>query len=702
MTQSSEKTVPVSCNRDCGAGCALLAHVKNGRIEKITDNPLIDEHMKGCIRGYHMPETVHSEQRLKRPLLNTGRRGSGAFKEITWEEAFNRISEKLGEIRETQGCKSVLAFNGSGSCRGAFHHTNLQTQRFFSLYGGFTGRTDGYSNAAAGYVENFLFGTRMVGFDPPTLEHSQLIILWGANLSDVRFSSSIESWISKRKEEGIPIIVIDPRRSRTVRNLSTQWIPINAGTDTAMMAAVLHVLFTEGYVDLEFTEKYTIGFKKLTSYIMGETDGIPKTPEWAEAICGVSSEIITEFAKTYGSTKPVALLPGLSIQRTLGGEETYRLAAALQAATGNIGRLGGTPGGEFKSMLPKPFFPKLAVPANTDFVNIPIYTWPDVVLEGEAGGYPTDIKAIYNVGTNYLNQGSDIKKNISAFNAVDFVVTHDYFMTPTARYSDIVLPVTTCFEREDVIFPADNYLFYSGKAIEPLYETKNDYEIFCELSERLGFGSDFSENKTQEQWLENLITESDIEDTEQFRITGIFKGNDHMRVGLSDFVNNPLKNPLNTPSGKIEIKSEAYAETGFSPIPECRITTPPSDFPIRLITPHAQFRVNSQNSNLPWTKPFKAHILQMNRLDGDELGINQGDRVRVSSPEGEMVIEVNISEDIIRGTISLLQGAWTVMDDNCVEKGGAANMLTSTTPTMPCQGSRTHSIFVRVEKSDPD
>ena len=198
------------------------------------------------------------------------------------------------------------------------------------------------------------------------------------------------------------------------------------------------------------------------------------------------------------------------------------------------------------------------------------------------------------------------------------------------------------------------------------------------------------------------MNESEIKDIERFKSTGIAKGEDHMRVGLSDFVNNPLKNPLNTPSGKIEIRSEAYAETGFSPIPECRITTPPTDFPFLLITPHARFRVNSQNSNLPWTKPFKAHVLQMNRLDAEELGINQGDRVRVSCPEGEMVIEVNLSEDVIGGTISLLQGTWTVMDGSGVEKGGAANMLTSTTPTMPSQGSRTHSIFVRVEKSDPD
>ena len=698
MTQSEEKTVPVSCNKDCGAGCALLAHVKNGRIEKITDNPRIDEHMKGCILGYHMPDTVHSEDRLKKPLRRTGIRGSGDFKEISWEEALDRISEKLGDIRDKHGCTAVMAFNGSGSCRGAFHHTNLQTQRFFSLYGGYTGRTDSYSSAAARYADKYLFGTRLVGFDPPTLAHSELIILWGANPSDTRFSSRIESWISKRRDEGIPVVIVDPRRSRSVRKLSTHWIPINPGTDTAMMAAALHVLFTEGYADLEFTEKYTIGFRELASYIMGETDGIPKTPDWAETICGVNSETITEFAHIYGTTKPAVLMPGLSIQRTLGGEETYRFTAALQAATGNIGRLGGSSGGEFKGMLPVPRFPRLPVPAAPDFANVAAYTWPDAVLEGKAGGYPSDVRAIYNVGTNYINQGSDIKKNIRAFNKVDFVVTHDYFMTPTALYSDVVLPVTTCFEREDVVFPADNYLFYSSKAIDPLYESKNDYDIFCELSDRLGFAKDFSENRTSEQWLDKFMKESEIKDIEQFKSTGIARGEDHMRVGLSNFIKDPLAHPLDTPSGKIEIRSEAYAKTGFSSIPACRITTPPTDYPFRLITPHARFRVNSQNSNLPWIEPFKAQTLHMHYLDGKKMGIRQGDRVRVSSPEGEMEIAVNLSDDVMRGTVSLLQGSWTVMDENGIEKGGAANMLTSTTPTQPCRGSRTHSVFIQLEK----
>jgi anaerobic dimethyl sulfoxide reductase subunit A len=197
------------------------------------------------------------------------------------------------------------------------------------------------------------------------------------------------------------------------------------------------------------------------------------------------------------------------------------------------------------------------------------------------------------------------------------------------------------------------------------------------------------------------MKESDVEDTVRFRTTGIFKGKNHMRVGLSDFIAAPVKNPLFTPSGRIEIRSENFASTGYSPIPECRITQPTPDYPFRLITPHARFRVNSQNSNLSWIEPFKARTLQMNRMDGEKRGVLHGDRVKVLSPEGEMIIEVNLTEDIIQGTVSLLQGSWTRMDHRGIETGGAANALTSTTPTLPCRGARTHSVFVLIEKYVP-
>ena len=692
------KKVPVTCNKDCCGGCPLLAHIKDGRVAKITNNPLRDPFMVGCVKGFRALDVLYAKDRLKRPLLRTGPRGSGSFKEISWQEALDRVAEKLDDLRRNNGCESVLAIDGSGSCISAVHNTKLLCHRFFSLFGGFTGRIDSYSNAAAAFVVKYLFGTRLVGFDPPTLLQSNLVILWGANLSDTRFSARIESILRKCKREGVPIIVIDPRRSNTVRRLATQWIPIRPGTDTALMAAVLWELLNKGMVAREFTDKYTIGFEDLISYVEGRTDGIVKDPVWASDICGVPADTITAFAVTYGATKPAALLPGWSLQRALGGEETYRFTVALQAATGNTGQMGGSSGGEFKGMLPKPHIPQMPVPDISRFPLIPVLKWPDAILEGPGGGYPTEIRAIYNCGSNYLNQGSDIRKNIRAFDKVAFAVTQDLFMTPTARHSDIVLPVATFLEREDVTIPADNFLLYSAKATEPPPETKTDYDIFCRLSERLGFGDAFSEGRTAEEWLDIFIEASVIEDVAKFKETGIFSGDDHMRVGLSDFISDPDLHPLETPSGKIEIRSEAYEKTGFSPTPQCRISSPSSEFPLHMITPHSKYRINSQNSNLPWIQAFEPKVLVMNQSDGEERGIRSGDTVRVFNAEGEMHIPVRLTNDIMKGVLCLPQGAWTVMDDHGIEVGGATNALTSTTPTLPSRGSRTHSVFVQLEK----
>jgi anaerobic dimethyl sulfoxide reductase subunit A len=465
-----------------------------------------------------------------------------------------------------------------------------------------------------------------------------------------------------------------------------------------MLAAMLHVIVAEGFLDRQFVDRCTVGFDNLIAYVAGRTDGQPKTPAWAAGICGVPEETIAGLARSYARARPAALLPGLSIQRTLGGEEPYRFTAALQAATGNIGVAGGSTGGEFWGRLPKIAFPSLPVPDISTLPVLPVYRWPDAVLEGRAGGYPSDIHLIYSIGANYLNQGSDIAKNIRAFNKVELVVTHDLFMTPTARFSDVVLPTTTSLEREDVTTPADHYLFYSHQAVEPAPGCRHDYDIFCDLADRLGFGEAFSEGRTGKQWLDRLLALSGIADVEQFRKTGILVGDDQRRTGLSRFVENPPAHPLGTPSGKIEIRCDALAATEASAIPRCRIAAPGPAHPLRMITPHSKFRVNSQNANLPWSRSLVEQTLAMNPRDAASRGIRTGDTVQVRSPEGEMRIGVVLTEDIVAGCVALPQGAWTVHDAQGVEIGGAANTLTSTTPTLPSHGSRTHSVFVEVTR----
>jgi len=669
-------------------------------VTKIVDNPLGGPYLSGCVKGLQMHRVLHAPDRLKRPLLRTGPRGSGEFKEVGWPEALDLVAERLTEIRDRYGNEAILRLGGSGACNGALHNTGLLTARFLSQFGGYTEIDGYYSSQAAQYVTPYVLGTGSVGIDPATLQHTGLVILWGANISDTRLEVPMEARIREAKARGVEVIVVDPRRTTTAKTLGTQWIPVRPGTDTALMLAVLHVLIDEGLVDRGFVEKYSVGFKDLERYVLGTEDGEPKNPVWAEEICGTPADVIVKLARLYGQTHPTALIPGLSIQRTVGGEEAIRMAIALQVATGNLGVLGGSSGGLTWGRLPRPKMGGIWVPQNPAQVSIPAYCWPDAILEGRRGGYPSDIKAVYNVGGNFLIQGSDVSKNIRAFSEVEFSVCHERFMTPTAKYCDVVLPVTTFLERSDIVVPdGGNYLLFSSRAVPPLYEARNDYDVFCELAERLGFLQEYSEGRGEEEWLRSFVADSEVADYEEFKRDGLYMGGDQMRVGLSDFVADPKAYPLGTPSGRVQILSEAYAELGYTAVPAYRGIRADDRHPLMLVTPKSRFRVNSQNDNIPWFREREPHGLWMNPRDAEERGIDDGGEVQVSSPEGRVRITAMVTEDIMPGVVCLLEGVWPIFDSEGVDMAGSANFLTSTVPTEPSKGSRTHSILIQVTKA---
>ncbi|MCP4544784.1 MAG: molybdopterin-dependent oxidoreductase [Chloroflexi bacterium] len=695
----SETTIPVSCNKDCGGGCPLLAYVEHGRVTKITDNPLGGPYKTGCAKGFQMIRALYAPDRLQRPLLRTGPRGSGEFKEISWPHALDVVTKKLSGIKSRYGNESILSLGGSGSCRGALHNTHRLAKRFLNLFGGHIETTGNYSTAAASFTVPYVLGTLSAGIDASTLQFSNLIILWGANIADTQMGCEAKARIREAKARGIDVIVIDPRRSASAATLGTQWIPVRPGTDTALMMAVLYVLLDENLTDTAFMTKYSTGFDKLKQHVLGLTGSEARTPQWAESICGTPAETIIQLARQYGRTRPTALIPGLSIQRTIGGEEATRMAIVLQVATGNLGIPGGSSGSPMWNKLPGPRMGAIAVPPNPIQSSVPEYRWPDVILEGKQGGYPNDIKAIYNVGGNYLVQGSDVHKNIRAFAKVEFSVCHDYALTPTAQHCDVVLPTTTFLERDDIVFPSDgNYLLFSNQAVPPQHEAKNDYDIFCELADRLGFLSQFSENKSSEEWLESFCAESEVPDYKEFKRAGIYMGENQARVGLSDFIADPQTHPLNTPSSRIEISSMAYAKTGYSSIPECRILQTDDHYPLRLVTPHPKFRIHSQYDNIPWFKEREKQALWIHPHDAAQRDIKNNHPVHVTSPEGRMRIPARVTEDIMPGVVCLLEGVWPCFDPDGTENAGSVNVLTCTVPTLPSNGSRTHSVLVEVAR----
>jgi anaerobic dimethyl sulfoxide reductase subunit A len=705
MPNKPKASLPISCNKDCGGGCPLLATVEHGRVTRITNNPLGGPTMSGCVRGFQMPRVLYAPDRLKKPLLRTGPRGSGEFSEVEWPHALNLVAGRLAGVKARYGNEAILFLGGSGSCRGALHNTHRLTARFLGLFGGYTGTYGSYSSGAADFATPFVLGTSPPGIDPGTLQFSELIVLWGANVTGTRMGCETEARVREARDRGVEVIVIDPRRSRTVSRLGTQWIPVWPGTDAALMLAVLYVWITEGLIDEGFVEKYSVGFDELEQYVLGQPSTgssgrcIPKTPQWAERICGTPAGTIVQFARQYGRTHPAALIPGLSIQRTIGGEEAARLTIALQVATGNLGVPGGSSGAPSWRQLPRLRMGGIGVPANPVQARVPQYRWPDVILEGRRGGYPSDVRAVYNVGGNYLVQGSDVHKNVRAFNALEFAVCHDYFLTPTALHCDVVLPATTFLERDDVVFPdGGNYLLFSNQAVPPLPEARNDYAIFCELADRLGFLAEFSEGRSDEEWLRSFVAASEVPDYEEFRRTGIYKGEDQSRVGLSDFVADPQAHPLDTPSGRVEISSAAYAGTGYSPIPEYRGLQPDDRYPLRLITPHPRTRTHSQCGNIPWFKERERQVLWIHPRDAAERQIADGQEVYVSSPQGRVRIAARVTGDIMPGVVSLLEGVWPAFDPDGTDTAGSPNVLTSTVPTQPSQCSRTHSVLVQVKR----
>jgi anaerobic dimethyl sulfoxide reductase subunit A len=253
-----------------------------------------------------------------------------------------------------------------------------------------------------------------------------------------------------------------------------------------------------------------------------------------------ASDSISSKGMSLASAKPAMLLPGFSIQRVFAGEEPFRLDVALQIATGNFGLPGGSTG-SLNNRLPAPRVGRLPVPAVSGQPAVPVLRWPDAVLEGRQGGYPTNIHAIYSVGYNFLNQGSDLRKNISAFMKVDFAACHELFLTPTARYCDVILPAAHALEKEDIGVPwLGNFLTYKRPAVPARGQARCDFDIFCDLADRMGFASQFSEGRDSSAWVQHFLDQSEVPDHEEFRQSGLYLAPDQERVGLADFAADPL------------------------------------------------------------------------------------------------------------------------------------------------------------------
>lgn len=651
-------------------------------------------------------------------------------------------------LRQTYGAQAIYGGSYGWKSAGSLHASSNLLQRYLNLTGGFVGRIGDYSTAAAQRILPHVTGGNEVYEQASSWEsvlaESEIVVLWGANpLVTLRNSWTATdqlgiAYFEQLKNSHKRVICIDPLQTQSCDYLNAEWIPCHTATDSALMLGIAHTLVKENLHNQAFLERYTEGYPIFERYLLGETDGTPKSAEWASAICGVPAATIQQLARDFSQHRTM-FMPGWGMQRQQFGEQAPWLLVTLSAMLGQIGLAGGGFGFSYANGnggvnrrqtggLPTisanisgttPYQFAIPVSKLTDALLNPHKT---IQFDGKPLTYP-EIRAIYWAGGNPFAHHADTNLIKQAWQKPECIIVNEINWTPTARMADIVLPVTTSFERNDLTISGSYsmaQLFPMKQVVAPQFEAKNDFEIFQALAQRAGVEAEFTENKDEMAWLKTFYTQSQQRDSNLPDFDDFWAANQPITFAeveaaepylkFAKFRENPTAYPLNTPSGKIEIFSQTIAEMNYADCaghpkwfaPTEFAGSTHADYPLALVTPHSAYRLHSQLANTALREKYAVNDREpmlIHPQDAAQFGITDGDIVKVSSPRGEILAGAVISAKIIQGTVAICEGAWFDPDESGLCKNGNPNVLTRDEASSQLgQGNSPNSCIVKVEK----
>ena len=727
------------------------------------------------------------------------KRGEEQWETISWDQALDEITAKMTDIKSRYGNEAFYINYGTGTLGSTMAKSwppdKTAFARLMNTWGGYLDHYSDYSTTEITQAYPYFYGSFIASNSLDDVAHSHLQVMFGNNPLETRMSGGGQLMVSQktRSTYGVRTIIIDPRYSETAAVLGDEWIPIRPGTDAALVAGMLHVMVEEGLQDQAFLDKYCVGFDEATlpqgapanssyrAYLEGKgADGVEKTPEWASDLTGIPASRIRQLAREIASAKPCAITQGWGPQRHANGENQARSIFLLACATGNVGIPGGGTGGR-ESAQALPF----ASPFNSGLTNtgsdkiISVFSWLDAIDHGDQmdtfnsgvcekaapgvrankvpvdeDGNPTNtklevpIKMVWQYGGNsVVNQTGDNNTSVEILqddSKCELIVVCDIQYTTSARYADYVLPGTSTAEEFD-IHPGENagpmaYGIVSSQAIDPLYECRNIYDICSDMAKRLGTEQAFTEGRSREDWLRASIDATREEDPDlptydEWKQMGIFRKDLGSVVPLSDFREDPAANPLETPSGKIEIYSERLQRMSqkwqfgvfrpelqgdrLAPLPEHTETWEGAiearnseAYPFQVIGHHFKGRTHSTYGNVDWLKEAHHQTAWINSGDAAARGISNGDDVFVYNDRGTIRLEARVTERIAPGVISVPQGAWYAPKssdevappeganaDKPVDTNGSMNSLTSLHPSPLAKGNAVHTTIANIVKA---
>ena len=678
MRESDKTAIRTGTCPVCGVGCHVEVHISNGKVVRVKGDPKSFV-PASCVRSGAALDYHDHPDRLNFPLRRSGTRGEGRWQRISWQEAIDEIAGKLGAIRDRYGPEAVLVLGGSPHGAGdpaAWRWCNLWgTPNYFHL-----GKNCGEAELPAEWA---VYGELTV-MSMPAPGVTKCTILWGCNPYESRGPLGWQPFLDAKKQ-GMKLIVVDPRLTASGREADL-WLQLRPGTDGALAFGMLNVIISEGLYDRDFVDKWCLGFEELK----GLVGRYP--PEKVETITWVPAAKIVEAARTYATSKPALLTMGVAnCHLGKAGLSSVLGKCLLRAVTGNLDVEGGNCFGdvpEYTAFLDELHWDKLIDHPLRTRDNVSVDIWPigsvralklfreamgkiypkgcgpahymvepgpSCVWTAMLEGKPYPIKAAFTQGTNTLCALANGKRICQAFKSqnLDLHVAMDHFMTPTAQLADYVLPATDGLERPDLQNPLGQLWGFTntysgrGQAVKPLYERRDDYQLWRDLGNKLGQKGYWPD--TLEDWFDKLLEPAGIAFRELISrdIPWLFPLPQHKRYEARGFA---------TFSGKVELVPSILEKLGYEPLPDYEepawspISSPElaKEYPLILIS-GGRVRNYHHSAHRQLTKLRRRYpypLLQIHPEMAKGLGISEGDPVYIETPVGRVRQKAQLVEGI--------------------------------------------------------
>jgi anaerobic selenocysteine-containing dehydrogenase len=686
-----------ACPHDCPSTCALEVELLDertiGRVRGARDN----DYTAGviCAKVARYAEREHHADRLMHPLQRVGEKGSGEFRQISWDDALDLVAEKFLAAEQRHGAESIWPYYYAGTM-GLVMRDGIQRLRHVKKYSGFHSSicvNPAYSGFAAGIG-------RIAGPDPREMVKSDLIVIWGTNAVNTQVNVMTHA-VRARKERGAKIAAVDIYMNGTMEQADLP-VLVKPGTDAALACAVMHCLFRDGKADWDYLNRYTDAPRELEAHLRS------RDPHWASAITGTPVEIIEEFAKLIGERKRAFFRLGYGFSRSRNGAANMHAASCIPAVTGAWTLEGG---GAFHInadiyQLDKTLIEGLDVWDRS--VRMLDQSRIGAILTGDAqalqGGGPVNALIIQN--TNPLSVAPDQTQVKRGFARDDlFTCVHEQFMTETAKMADVILPATTFLEHDDIYRGGGHqYIILGPKLVEPPGECRNNHEVICALAKRVGAehpGFAMSPRELIDQML-RVSKRGTLEQLEANRWLDC----------QPPFAQAHYLDGFPWPDGKFRFKPD-WAKVPFRspyqsgpvgdmpPLPDhwTSIEQADEEHPFRLATSPARGFLNSTFTETPTSLANeKRPTVMIQPEDAAALGIGEGDYVVLGNKRGEVRLHARLFDGVRRGVL-IAESIWP---NSAYADGCGINTLTGADPVAPYGGAAFHDNKVWLRKARAD